>query len=307
MVDIVSFFPEFIRNFALRNLFTTNRTFIDMETVPKVSIITIGRNNREGYARTIASVEAQTSRDYEWIVIDGASTDGSVDLLRAHEGSMARLVSEPDTGIFNAMNKGIALARGEYCNFMNSGDTFHAPDVLERVVPHLQGKDFYVGHQVSPNGRPAYWPAPREVRAYALVNKCMSHQSSFIRTALLKARPYREDFRILSDWEEMVYELLVRNASYERLDFVVSDFDKTGISSDRRYTELYQKEWLRVLHEHFPPRIVASLTESSKFQRKVRYALEKEKPLERDWKILRNALKILPKDLWASLKGTKKG
>ncbi len=278
-----------------------------MNPYPKVSIITIGRNNREGYARTIASVVKQTCHDYEWIVIDGASTDGSVELLREHGAEITHLVSEPDSGIYNAMNKGIALARGEYCNFMNSGDTYHAPDVLERVVPRLQGKDFYVGHQVSPNGRPAFWPAPREVRAYSLVNKCLSHQSTFIRTALLKARPYREDYRILADWEEMVYELLVRNASYERLDFVVSDFDKTGISSDRRYTDLYHEEWLRVLHEHFPPRIAASLIESSKFQRKVRYALEKEDLLERDFKILRNVLKILPRDLWAVLKGKKKG
>lgn len=278
-----------------------------MTHTPKVSIITIGRNNREGYARTLESVVTQTCHDYEWIVIDGASTDGSVELLRGHEAEITRLVSEPDTGIFNAMNKGIALARGEYCNFMNSGDAFHAPDVLERVVPRLQGKDFYVGHQVSPNGRPAYWPAPREVRAYALVNKCMSHQSSFIRTELLKARPYREDLRILSDWEEMVYELLVRNASYERLDFVVSDFDKTGISSDRRFAALYYEEWERVLADHFPPRIVESLTETSKFQRKVRYALEKENLAERDWKILRNVLKALPGDLWKSLTRRKKG
>lgn len=299
--------PEYFVTLPADNLFLILLFPVAMTHTPKVSIITIGRNNREGYARTLESVVTQTCRDYEWIVIDGASTDGSVELLREHEAEITRLVSEPDTGIFNAMNKGIALARGEYCNFMNSGDAFHAPDVLERAVPRLQGKDFYVGHQVSPNGRPAYWPAPRKVRAYALVNKCMSHQSSFIRTELLKARPYREDLRILSDWEEMVYELLVRNASYEQLDFIVSDFDKTGISSDRHFAALYHKEWERVLTEHFPPRIVESLTETSKFQRKVRYALEKENLAERDWKILRNALKVLPGDLWKSLTRRKKG
>ena len=103
---------------------------------PKVSVITIGRNNREGYARTLDSVASQTDADFEFIVIDGASTDGSVDLLRQYAPYITHLVSETDRGIYNAMNKGIALARGEYCNFMNSGDVFHAPDVLSRVIPH---------------------------------------------------------------------------------------------------------------------------------------------------------------------------
>ncbi len=273
---------------------------------PKVSVITIGRNNREGYARTLDSVASQTDADFEFIVIDGASTDGSVDLLRQYAPYITHLVSEPDRGIYNAMNKGIALARGEYCNFMNSGDVFHAPDVLSRVIPHLQGKDFYIGDQLNVNGKPRYVIAPHEVRAYALVNKCLPHQSAFIRTELLRKRPYRENYRLMADWEQMVYELLVCNATYERLDFIVADFDKTGISSDRAYRELYHEEWCRVLNTHFSKRIVESLTGCSPFQHKVRYALDKENLLERDWKILRNVFKVLPRDFWRSLLGRKR-
>ena len=101
----------------------------------------------------------------------------------------------------------------------------------------------------------------------------------------------------------MVYELLVCNATYERLDFIVADFDKTGISSDRAYRELYHEEWCRVLNTHFSKRIVESLTGCSPFQHKVRYALDKENLLERDWKILRNVFKVLPRDFWHSLLG----
>lgn len=299
--------PEYFVTLPADNLYLILLFPVAMTHTPKVSIITIGRNNREGYARTLESVVTQTCRDYEWIVIDGASTDGSVELLREHEAEITRLVSEPDTGIFNAMNKGIALARGEYCNFMNSGDAFHAPDVLERAVPRLQGKDFYVGHQVSPNGRPAFLPAPREVTAYALVNKALTHQGAFIRTELLKVRPFNEKYTLVADREQMVYEMLVGNASYERLDFVVADFDGTGVSGNPAFKAQYNAQWDDALHTLFSPRVADLLCGGSRFQRKVRYALEKENLAERDWKILRNALKALPGDLWKSLTRRKKG
>lgn len=270
-------------------------------TTPKVSVITIGRNNREGYARTLDSVASQTDADFEFIVIDGASTDGSVDLLRQYAPYITHLVSEPDRGIYNAMNKGIALARGEYCNFMNSGDVFHAPDVLSRVIPHLQGKDFYIGDQLDVNGKSRIWAAPCEVRAFALVNKSLSHQSAFIRTALLKKRPYCENYKLVSDWEQMVYELLICDATYERLDFIVADFDRSGISSAPEYQSLLHEEMQKVIDSYFSKRMADSLIMTSPFQRKVRYALDKENLLERDWKILRNVLKEFPKDLWHSL------
>ena len=278
-------------------IFSTSRIM----ATPKVSVITIGRNNREGYARTLDSVASQTDADFEFIVIDGASTDGSVDLLRQYAPYITHLVSEPDRGIYNAMNKGIALARGEYCNFMNSGDVFHAPDVLSRVIPHLQGKDFYIGDQLDVNGKSRIWAAPCEVRAFALVNKSLSHQSAFIRTALLKKRPYCENYKLVSDWEQMVYELLICDATYERLDFIVADFDRSGISSAPEYQSLLHEEMQKVIDSYFSKRMADSLIMTSPFQRKVRYALDKENLLERDWKILRNVLKEFPKDLWHSL------
>jgi len=86
----------------------------------KLSIITINRNNKDGLEKTIRSVMAQTCRDYEYIVIDGASTDGSVDIIRQYEKKISCWISEPDKGIYNAMNKGILQAHGNYCIFMNS-------------------------------------------------------------------------------------------------------------------------------------------------------------------------------------------
>ena len=88
----------------------------------KLSIITVNLNNRIGLERTINSVVSQTFKDFEWIVIDGGSTDGSKELITQYANHFAYWVSEPDKGIYNAMNKGIKVAKGEYLLFLNSGD-----------------------------------------------------------------------------------------------------------------------------------------------------------------------------------------
>ena len=95
----------------------------------------------------------QTTHDFELVVVDGASTDGSVELIHTHADRIDRWVSEPDGGIYNAMNKAVAMATGEYVIFMNSGDTFYEDDVLARVIPQLKGKDIYVGDLHRPGKR----------------------------------------------------------------------------------------------------------------------------------------------------------
>ena len=111
----------------------------------KFSIITVNYNNKEGLRNTIESVIHQTYRDFEYIVIDGGSTDGSVDILKKYDQQINYWVSEKDSGIYNAMNKGISKAHGEYLNFMNSGDCFYALDNLERVAKYQYETDFIVG------------------------------------------------------------------------------------------------------------------------------------------------------------------
>lgn len=267
----------------------------------RVSIITINRNNCEGLRRTMASVLAQTTANFEYIVIDGASTDGSADAIRACADRLAHWVSEPDGGIYEAMNKGIAAAGGDYCIFMNSGDTFHAPDVLAQCLPRLCDKDFYVGDMQQTGTGHRLIKAPATVTAYYLANKFLSHQAAFIRTALLKARPYQTRYRVYADWEQMFYELIMRNASYERLPLTVADFDTTGISSSPETEARRALEHRAVLDSCLPPRLVEALTGRTRFEHKMRFALEKT-PLRRDVKILRNVLKALPRDLWRSIR-----
>ena len=111
----------------------------------KLSVITINFNNKEGLAKTIVSVVGQTTRDFEWIIIDGGSTDGSRELIENNSDYITYYVSEPDKGIYNAMNKGIVASHGEYLLFLNSGDYLYNKDVIEQVIPLLRDKDIYVG------------------------------------------------------------------------------------------------------------------------------------------------------------------
>ena len=96
----------------------------------KLSIITINLNNQSGLIKTIQSVISQTFKDFEWIIIDGDSTDGSKELLKKHIQHFTHCISEKDNGIYNAMNKGIKLAQGEYIYFLNSGDYLCNKDTM---------------------------------------------------------------------------------------------------------------------------------------------------------------------------------
>ena len=97
----------------------------------KLSIITINYNNARGLERTIKSVICQTFTNYEYIIVDGGSTDGSLEVINKYADHISKWVSEPDEGIYNAMNKGTRMASGEYFNYMNSGDCFCDAHVLE--------------------------------------------------------------------------------------------------------------------------------------------------------------------------------
>ena len=269
----------------------------------KVSVITINYNNRDGLRRTVESVVGQTTTDYEYIVIDGDSTDGSKDVIDEYAGKgIDKWVCEPDKGIYNAMNKGIARAEGEYCIFMNSSDTFYAPDVLERVIPQLRRAHYYVGDTYREDFRGNLCRAPEKVTAQGLIRHPLQHQSTFIKTCLLKERPYLESYKIVSDWEQMVYWLIMKDLTYWRLNLIVSRFNIEGFSSQKEQAKLLRREMKDVCRRYFSKRLTRTLTgkdlsskdfSGSKYESKVQYAVLKEPSPSRDLKIVRNGLKLL--------------
>ena len=109
---------------------------------PLFSIITVCRNAADTIAPTVASVDAQTCRLYEHIVVDGASTDGTLEWLDRHPSALRRVLSEPDKGIYDAMNKGLAMAQGDYVLFLNAGDALHAPDTLQLYADAIMDNDY---------------------------------------------------------------------------------------------------------------------------------------------------------------------
>lgn len=212
----------------------------------KLSIITINFNDAEGLRRTFRSVGNQSCQDFEYVVVDGASRDDSLSVIQNAECHISSWISEPDTGIYNAMNKGIRLATGEYLLFLNSGDWFYEENVIERVLPYLGGKDFYSGGCMRGDW---HRPAPAAMSLHQISYYPLEHQATFIRRAMLVRRPYDESMRIVSDWEQMFYELVVNGATYEALPFTIANFDVTGVSSTNQLP--LEKEYYGVWEKYF--------------------------------------------------------
>lgn len=221
----------------------------------KLSIITVCYNNKAGLEKTLISVAGQTCKDFEYIIIDGASTDGSVDLLKQYSDIIDYKISEKDNGIYNAMNKGIKYAHGEYCLFLNSGDILYDNKTIEKVMPLLGASDFMTGDTVCAydDGKKSMWDAPSHITTYLMAIYSLSHQATFIRTSLLKNRPYREDLKIVADWEQMFYEIVIKDKSYQRLNMKICEFEYGGVSSSK--PELRELERKKILDEHFSERM----------------------------------------------------
>lgn len=201
----------------------------------KLSIITINYNNIEGLQKTADSVKNQNCHVFEWIVIDGGSTDGSKELIEKYQDYITYWFSEADKGIFNAMNKGVAHASGDYCLFLNSGDRLHSETVIQEILPLLGDADFVCGDESVVDSQYKQIRTrnnPKVFDKYHLLISCLWHQSTFIRTALLKERPYVEDIKIVGDWETTFYQLVLHNKTYKHIPVIVSDFIIGGISTD---------------------------------------------------------------------------
>ncbi len=203
-----------------------------------LSIITINYNNEEGLRKTIDSVVCQTFKSYEWIIIDGGSTDGSKELIEQYQQHFVYWCSEPDNGVYNAMNKGIGCAHGEYLLFLNSGDTLFDKNVLQKVYDIHSNADIISGQVIRMDNNKLL----RQYRSSLLLQlylNTLNHQGTFIRKSLFNDNLYDENHKMVSDWKFWLDSIIRRNASVDVLDFVVARQDMNGISSDseKEYAE----------------------------------------------------------------------
>ena len=277
----------------------------------KLTIITINYNNAEGLRKTLDSVVAQTYHDFEHIIVDGGSTDGSVEIIEAYASDMARKmngsvlmgsngdfvavdsqdstlangaqphevtqpaastqpsikwISEKDKGVYDAQNKGIRLAHGEYCYFLNAGDTFCADDVLERMfLPNSliasspnRLPDILYGNEVIVGGAGQRVGVARGVENPSFVdlyNSCMKHQASFILRELFEQYGmYDDTMRICADFDWFFRVIAFHDdVTLQYKDMDVAYFENTGLSYHA--PELCAKERQQILDRYMSKRM----------------------------------------------------
>lgn len=230
----------------------------------RLSIITINRNNAVGLEKTMRSVATQTFKDFEYVVIDGASNDGSVEVIKKleHEFACLKWVSEPDSGIYNAMNKGLHMASGEYIQILNSADCLASDDITEKMLSALEElgePSIFYGNMVKcfPDGYRFVDKgfAGQEVTMMGMYTGTLNHDSAYISRDLFdRYGYYDESLKIVSDWKWYLQAIVLGGEKPKYVDMNVTLFDMTGISETNK--ELDQIERKQVLEQLFPEAVL---------------------------------------------------
>jgi len=215
--------------------------------MPKLSIITINLNNPVGLLRTLESVKYQTYTNYEWIIIDGGSDETDITILKQNSNHFKYWKSEPDSGIYNALNKGIFQATGDYCFFLNSGDSLVNEKVLEKVFYNDLYEDVIFGNLlVTLNNRLIGKSIGKTKLTFLdLYNGLIKHQAAFIRRSLFEKQGlYNEELKIVADMEFFIKTIGTGGASYKYFDLDISFFDNEGISNKNESLVLQERNYI---------------------------------------------------------------
>jgi len=202
------------------------------------------------------SVINQTWNNFEYIVIDGNSTDDSVGVIKDLNFTNLKWVSEPDLGIYNAMNKGIQQANGKYLLFLNSGDYFYNNEVLMKIKTHFTSNtSFLSGHLFYKKGNNEIVKKhPNNLSFSYLVSKSVSHPSTFIKKEMFEKHGfYNESNKIVSDWEFFFKAIGLNGESFLSVDEIITVFDTSGISSNEENLEQVNSERNMVLKKYLKP------------------------------------------------------
>lgn len=237
----------------------------------KLSIITVNYNNAAGLQKTVESLLSQTWRNFEYIVLDGGSTDGSANYLAMYNTEITYWVSEPDQGIYDAMNKGIAKATGEYLFFLNSGDHFNHIDALAQIEKELQQDGFiYFDIKVVTASTSFTLHNPEKFSFVYLHNNLPCHQCTFIhKTVFERVGHYDTTLKIVADWKLLLLAVLKHNFSYRKVAGVFTTFYQDGISSLPENKATIDAERATVLATEFPI-LMQDLKEYNYLQRVLR-------------------------------------
>ena len=195
------------------------------------------------------SVLGQDFEDYELIIIDGASNDGSVEIIGSFSGRISYWVSENDNGVYQAMNKGIDKATGKYCLFLNSGDTFKNKNSLSCLCKPGNDEDVIYGN-IEQNGKTIIFPDV--ITLYNLRWGTLPHPATLIKRELfILIGRYNEQYKIASDWEFWLKAIIIKGCSYKHIENTIAKVEQAGISATTDFDEGY-----RILYSLFPKRIL---------------------------------------------------
>ena len=237
-----------------------------------LTIITINRDNAFGLEKTLKSVSSQSFIDFEYVIVDGASKDGSEAIIKKYENTFEKRlkwISEPDEGIYDAMNKGIEIACGEYVEFLNSGDCLASNDVIEKIIRSLDNNGFpsiLYGNmiKISEDGKHIHDKglAGQNVSFLTFYKGTINHPAAFIRKDLFeKYGKYDENLKIVSDWKWFLQAIALGGENPVYADIDVAAFDMSVISESNRESAI--KERKGVLEQFIPKTILDDYEEWS--------------------------------------------
>ena len=222
----------------------------------RITVVTIVYNDVRSIERTLLSVLGQTAnKDIEYIVVDGASTDGTSEIIKRYTDRISKYICEPDTGIYNAMNKGLSSATGDYVQFINSGDAYSSPTVVEEIIASIDNKSPEVAEPFD-----IVYGNYREIKGIHNVGTVIpcrnadkiwygpiaSHQSMLYRVSHLRDYGicYDETYRIAADYK-LTAQAVVSARCVLKTDICISDFDISGVSSTNQNQGLAEANRVR--------------------------------------------------------------
>lgn len=265
---------------------------------PILSIITVNYNNKNGLIKTLQSIKAQTYIDYEHIIIDANSTDGSKEVISEYSRTTPHLIywiSEPDKGIYDGMNKGISQANGEYLYFLNSGDY-----LLDGVLSNISfdGTQYIYGDVMLGEGREdiknKHIAPPDYPSLYFFLYDSLPHQACFIHHSLFTNKLYDTRYEIISDWGHSFQSIILEKCSYRHIPCIVVEYDGNGVSSNYTTAQAERLQWLK---DNLSEQLYSALMDiqeynNSKFKSIIPIMNKTRKFQKRAWKLVNFLLKI---------------
>lgn len=216
--------------------------------MPKLSIITINLNSSSGLHKTIESIVSQTFTEYEYIIIDGGSTDGSVDVINEFADKITFWESEPDKGIYNAMNKGLKQATGDIITFLNSGDNYCTPHSLESAIGHIKEKInlaelFFFDYIYKSDTSQKLISSSDVINKFVISKKGFGHSSTFYRKTLFESiGQFEENFKISADRAFYMKAIVQDKLPFAYFPFPVSVFHEGGLSTNNNFKAILKEE-----------------------------------------------------------------